>query len=245
MHLKTQRTSSLPRAVTFIRVPSVAPGRTAAYEKWYDTEHIPLRMSKPGFLGAQRYDMLVGHQRYFVVYELADARTVTGKEYLALRAWEREQPPDSFEAPGTSRPGFERGIYDQLAGPQWPAAELRAPFVHVAGYHPDGSRATRFQAWLCGQHLADLSSVVGVVGVRAFALTSSEMGSGTGMHTPYPRFLAAAYLESQAAIARRRFVAADAAARKQEGAPDAEPYVVVGRLVHSADGGDSDARERR
>jgi hypothetical protein len=226
----------MQRAVTFIRVPSWSAERTAAYEKWYDGVHIPFRMSKPGFLGAQRYDMVQGRQRYFVLYELADPSAVVSPEYLALRRWEGQQPADSFEAPATSRPGFERGIYDQLAGPRWPARELTAPVLHLDGFSPEPDANDRFRTWLLSSHSRALSAVRGVVAVRLFALTTSEMDTQTQLHTPHPRFLTACYLESPSVHDSSEFVATQVRARTTEAAPDREPYVVVGRLVHTAYG---------
>jgi hypothetical protein len=227
---------AMRRAVTFIRVPSQTEARTTAYEEWYDGVHIPFRMTKPGFLGAQRYEMLVGRQRYFVLYELSDPTAVISKEYLDLRAWEAAQPPDSFEAPGTGRPGFERGIYDQLGGTAWPAPELETPFLHIAGYHPAAPTRESFATWLRQHHVPLLGELAGVAAVRWFAITDVQMGEGTGMHTPYPQFFTACYLQSDAIIDRADFIAAQAASRKVEDAPAREPYVVVGKLVHTARG---------
>jgi hypothetical protein len=226
----------MPRAVTFIRVPAVAPGRTLAYEEWYDSVHIPFRMKKPGFLGAQRYESLLGRQRYFVLYELLNAAAVEGKEYLELRQWEASQPADSFEAPGTSRPGFERGIYDQVDGPAWPAAELRAPIVYVAGHHPPAGQEGAFSAWLGTGYTPVLKIIPGVSAIRRFALTSHVFGSGTGMHTPYPRFVTVLYLASSTVIEDPAFASIQAKAHDVENVPDREPYVMIGRLVHTAEG---------
>jgi hypothetical protein len=222
--------------VTFIRVPAVSPERTPAYEQWYDSVHIPYRMNKPGFLGAQRYETLLGRQRYFVLYELFNAAAAEGKEYLELRRWEASQPADSFEAPGTSRPGFERGIYDQLGGPEWPAAGLRAPIVYVAGHHTPAAGEGAFSTWLGSVYAPALEMISGVVAVRRFALTSHVFGPGTGMHTPYPRLITVSYLDSASVIGDPDFASLQVKARDVENASDREPYVMIGRLVHTAGG---------
>lgn len=227
----------MARAVTFIRVPGHAPERTAAYEEWYDTDHIPKRMLNPGFLGAQRYDMVVGRQRYFVLYELEDPSAVVSPEYLALREWESAQPPDSFEGPTTSRPGFERATYLQTAGPDWPDPALEAPVVHVAGYQPTDADAEAFESWLTQKHLPELAAVPGVRAVRQFTLAPPNPEvRWAGMRTVYPRVFTAAYLDSETPVGSDAFVAAQRAARAEEDAPDREPYWVVGRLAFSARG---------
>ncbi len=230
----------ISRAITFIRVPAHSAERTAAYEHWYDTVHIPFRMQMPGFLGAQRYETIVGRQRYFVVYELSNALAAESEEYLELRRWEASQPADSFEAPGTSRPGFERGIYDQVDGPEWPAAELRAPIVLVAGHHPPGGDEEAFADFLRSRYALALELIPGVCAVRRFTLTSHQLGPSAGMHTPYPRFVTVSYLDSEATIDDADFARIQLEARRFEKAADREPYVMVGGLVHTAQGAASE-----
>ena len=40
------------------------------FNAWYDTEHIPVRMAAPGFIGARRYRATESDD-YLVVYEMA------------------------------------------------------------------------------------------------------------------------------------------------------------------------------
>ncbi|RYE38714.1 MAG: hypothetical protein EOP24_46265 [Hyphomicrobiales bacterium] len=221
--------------MTFIRVPAVPDERTAAYEQWYDSTHIPLRMEKPGFLGAQRYETLIGRQRYFVVYELADVTAPEGEEYTKLRQWEASQPPDSFEAPALSRPGFERGIYEQVKGPSWPAPELNAPIVHVAGHHPHDSN-DEVATWLRDAYVNDLASVEGVRAVRHLVHTQHEYAPGTGMLTPYPRCITISYLDGPEILDSPAFQRVQDAAVARDDDPASTPYVIAGRLVLTATG---------
>jgi hypothetical protein len=221
-------------AVLFLRVPAVPPKVATAYEQWYDRVHIPYRMDKPHFLGAQRYDVLVGHQRYLVFYELSSPAALMSDEYLTLRRWEAAQPPDSFEAPGSSRPGFERGVYDQVAGPGWPAADLQAPIVHIAGCHPSDDQEDAFGAWMDSDHTQAVSRVPGVVAVRRFVLTRAQLGSNSGLRTDRPRFLTVSYLDSLSVADDPVFADDQARARAMAHALDEEPYVLLGRLVHTA-----------
>ena len=225
------------RAVTFIRVPAFSPERTAAYEEWYDGTHIPLRMGKPGFLGAQRYETVLGRQRYFVIYELAHPAATESEEYLELRKWEAAQPADSFEAPGTSRAGFERGIYDQLDGPSWPSPGLEAPILYVAGFQPSSDTEPELMRWLREEYAAAAHEVAGVSAVRQFAMTDHVFGAGaatTQMHTLYPRLFTAIYLNDASVVDRPEFVDLQRRSRVLENQPAREPYVMIGRLVHTA-----------
>ena len=40
----------------------------AEFNAWYNEEHVPERMSAPGFLNAARYEALRGGPRYLAVY---------------------------------------------------------------------------------------------------------------------------------------------------------------------------------
>ena len=231
--------SSPPRAITFVRVPPYGPDRTPAYEEWYDNVHIPNRMTKPGFLGGLRYDCILGRQRYLVMYELTSAASPEGAEYVALRRWESQQPPDSFEAPGLTRPGFERGVYDQVGGPEWPDPALLANIVHIAGFSPAPDARPAVSAWLHGVHAPLLATLPGVTAVRTFVMTGRTFGAGTGLISTYPQVMTMTYLDDAAALEEPSFVAAQSESRRIENTLAREPYLVVGRLAFSAMGVDA------
>ena len=221
-------------AVLFLRVPPAAPEETSAYEKWYDESHIQYRMDKPGFLGAERYDVLHGTHRYFVFYEMATVAAMTSSEYLALRQWEAEQPATSFEAVGRTRPGFERGVYEQMAGPAWAGAKTDAPFAYVAGHNPPPADEEAFGAWYDDVHIPAVKRIAGVVDVRRFVLTKEAMGAQSGRRTDRPRCVAVYYLASERVADDEAFQRAMQVAKAREGTMDDAPFVLVGRRVHAA-----------
>jgi hypothetical protein len=220
-------------AVLFVRVPAVSPEFEAAYEGWYDADHVAHRMDKPHFVGAHRYDVLVGPQRYFVFYELSNVAALTTPEYLALREWEAAQPAGTFEAPGSSRPGFERGVYEQVSGAEFPSPDLDAPVVHIAGYNPPAAEDAAFAAWLDGEYGSAVRRVPGVVGVRHFTLTNRQLGPQAGLRTEKPRRIVVHHLASQDVADHPHFQRQQQVARSREDADD-EPYLLVGRLASMA-----------
>ena len=56
----------------------------AEFNAWYNEEHVPERLSAPGFLDAARYEALRGGPRYLAVYELESADALQTDEYLRL-----------------------------------------------------------------------------------------------------------------------------------------------------------------
>ena len=53
----------------------------AEFNEWYNQEHLPERLSAPGFLDGARYEALKGGPRYLAVYELESAETLQSDEY--------------------------------------------------------------------------------------------------------------------------------------------------------------------
>ena len=54
----------------------------AEFNQWYNQEHLPERLSAPGFLDGARYEALKGGPRYLAVYELESADALKTDEYL-------------------------------------------------------------------------------------------------------------------------------------------------------------------
>ena len=48
----------------------------ADFNAWYNQEHLPERLSAPGFLDAARYEAVRGGPRYLAVYELMSVETL-------------------------------------------------------------------------------------------------------------------------------------------------------------------------
>ncbi len=86
-------------------------GYLARFRQWHNSEHMPERVSIPGFLAGQRY-LSHGTSNYFLMmYETQDPTVLGGPDYLArLNAptpWTRESLPH-FREPA-------RNIYRRLA----------------------------------------------------------------------------------------------------------------------------------
>jgi hypothetical protein len=61
----------------------IAEAAIAEHDDWHTHEHLPERLSIPGFLRGTRWVALRGGQpRYFVVYEVRDVEVLTSAPYL-------------------------------------------------------------------------------------------------------------------------------------------------------------------
>lgn len=59
-----------------------APGEEAAYEAWYQGEHLAERVGVPGFLRGRRYRAMGATPEYFTYYEVEEPAVLTSPAYL-------------------------------------------------------------------------------------------------------------------------------------------------------------------
>lgn len=106
---------------------SVDPAMRGDYEAWHGIEHVPERLTMPGFLAAKRYVRGRGAAaRYLTLYDLDTAEALETSEYLHLLANPTPETLKMRPAMGafsrcvyreTSRAG--RGFGRYLAGVTW------------------------------------------------------------------------------------------------------------------------------
>ena len=70
------------------------------FNAWYNQEHVPERLSAPGFLDAARYEALRGGPRYLAVYELETVDALQTDEYLNMSRnpteWTKRMSPNAI-----------------------------------------------------------------------------------------------------------------------------------------------------
>jgi hypothetical protein len=160
------------------------------FNAWYDTEHIPIRMKSPGFLGAQRYRD--GDTRnYLAVYELTSPEALSTPTYDRIK----KQPSDTTRRMLGAVSGFSRYLGRQLtsrcragmADGFTDAAVLFAVF-----FQAPTDRIADFDAWYEEDHLPILMEDERWLGVRRFDIFD-------GTPNPYNR-LALLYLSDRSAL---------------------------------------------
>lgn len=60
----------------------VVPDAIPEHDDWHTHEHLPERLSIPGFLRGSRWTAMRGAPRYLVLYEVAELATLTSAAYL-------------------------------------------------------------------------------------------------------------------------------------------------------------------
>ncbi|MBI4191055.1 MAG: hypothetical protein HY525_11020 [Betaproteobacteria bacterium] len=221
------------RAVLFVRVPAVPAEIDAEWNAWYDEIHIAYRMDKPHFLGARRYHALAGEPRCFVLYELACVDALTSPQYLEHRRWETAQPAGTFESIGPKLPGFERGVYEQTYGPQWPCKSFETSTIFLAGHDPLPADEDAFNTWYDTEHARAIERMPGVTALRRFKLTQTPLTARSGVRTARPEYLAAYYLTFEAVAEGETFrQEIETTWRKGQGGV-APRFAMLGRLIYS------------
>ena len=60
----------------------IDPEHEEDFNRWYEEEHVPERLSVPGFISGRRFRAVEGAPRYLALYELENADVVKSPEYL-------------------------------------------------------------------------------------------------------------------------------------------------------------------
>ena len=137
------------------------------FNAWYDTEHLPERLSIPGFESARRWidpAAAPGSGKYLATYELANLQVLNTPEYLAhvgdgFTPWSRRCLSRCLL--------FRRWACRQiLPGDAVPDPKAQALFL-ACGDVP-AEHDTEFNRWYDTEHIPLLKAVPGVLGARRF-----------------------------------------------------------------------------
>jgi hypothetical protein len=130
----------------------------AEHDDWHTHEHLPERLSIPGFLRGSRWVALDGHPRYLVIYEVEQLATLTSGAYL-----ERLNHPSPWTAKMMPHyRGMTRGFCSVTGsfGLGMGGACLLVRFKAAP------AQAASLREWLCAQALPGLPSRPGLGSVH-------------------------------------------------------------------------------
>jgi len=107
------------------------------FRQWHNSEHMPERVSIPGFLAGQRYLGHGSNNFFLMMYETREPAVLGGPDYLARlnapTAWTRESLPN-FREPARNiyKRLTERGASDLFAAPCMVSARFNAEALDAA-----------------------------------------------------------------------------------------------------------------
>ncbi len=139
----------------------VDPDDVPALDAWYPRQHLPERLSVPGFLRGRRYAAATARLPYFTLYETEDAAVLSSAPYL-----ERLNGPTDW----TRRvlPTFRvmvRNAYRRLGTGGDDHVERDLLTVQIK---PDSGRGPYVREWLEREASGALGALTGVAGATGY-----------------------------------------------------------------------------
>ena len=126
----------------------------AEHDDWHTHEHLPERLSIPGFLRGSRSIALRGEPRYLVLYEVAQLETLTSAAYLerlnSPSAWTSKMMPHYRS--------MSRGLCSVVASHGLGMGSL----TYVVRFKPDVQAAPSLRRWLLDEVLPAVPARRGV-----------------------------------------------------------------------------------
>jgi hypothetical protein len=137
--------------------------------RWFSDEHLPERLSCPGFLGARRFRAVAGEPKYLVTYDLESPAVLESPDYLRMAG-----SPTAWTSRIQSY-GFSRGrnVYRDIT----PASLKPKPggptgmglFIQMLDVDPEHEE--ELNEWSNTEHLPDRLSLPGFLRARRFVAT--------------------------------------------------------------------------
>ena len=148
------------------------PSGEEDFNGWYPRQHLPERLSVPGFLRGRRYAAIGSAPPYFTLYELADPGVLTSAPYL-----ERLNNPTDW----TRRvlPVIRRAVRNGTRRIASSAGDSVERHLLTARLVPAAGRGPAVRDWLAG---AAVTTLTALPGVTSCALLEQETG-GTSVMT--------------------------------------------------------------
>ena len=144
----------------------------AEHDRWHTHEHLPERLSIPGFHRGTRWIAVEGAPRYMVVYEVESLATLSSPDYLA-----RLNAP----SPWTQRmmPHY-RGMSRGLCAVAGSFGVGQGGYAALVRFSPDPAQAAVLQRWLLEEALPRIPETAGLGGAhllqaaQAAAMTNEQ-----------------------------------------------------------------------
>jgi hypothetical protein len=132
----------------------IVPDAISEHDDWHTHEHLPERLSIPGFLRGSRWVATRGQPRYLVLYEVADLATLTSAAYLERlnnpSAWTSKMMPHYR--------GMARGLCSVVASSGLGMGSL----AYLARFTLQAEAAESVPRWLLQEVLPNLPARRGI-----------------------------------------------------------------------------------
>jgi hypothetical protein len=138
----------------------VVPAAIAEHDDWHTHEHLPERLSIPGFIRGSRWVAMRGNPRYLVIYEVEALATLTSHAYLHRlnnpSPWTTKMMPHYR--------GMARG-FCRITGSF--GLGIGGSCVLVR-FKPEQGKQSLLRKWLCEDALPGLAAKPGIGSIHLF-----------------------------------------------------------------------------
>lgn len=158
-----------------------------AFNSWYDSVHIPVRMDVDGFICARRYVALDsdqrGQKRYLVIYELTSSDVLESPAYTAIK----NNPSDQTRWMLKSVSGFTRYSASLISDQAQLDTHQHSvtPYIYTVFFKVPVIRQSEFNDWYEQDHVPILLRNPHWIRCRRFAVDSGSPGSWTHIAVHY------------------------------------------------------------
>jgi hypothetical protein len=147
----------------------------AEFNQWYNQEHLPERLSAPGFMDGARYEALKGGPRYLAVYELESADALKTDEYL--RQSGNPTPWTQRMSPNVVGRNMVRNVYTQIYPGQSDSDILgrgMAPALQIGRMDVPGNIEAKYNEYYDTVRTPANLEVPGCIAVRRYNAVEGE-----------------------------------------------------------------------
>jgi hypothetical protein len=148
----------MPGKAALVMWWDITPEDTSEFEDWHSHEHMPERLSIPGFLRGRRWMTLADSPKYFIMYEVERFETLFSKPYL-----ERLNNPTTWSTK----------MFARFRNMTRSTCHVRGSFGSGMGHtlltlrlSPVPGQEDPLRAWLTQRILPGLAGQVGLVGAH-------------------------------------------------------------------------------
>lgn len=145
-------------------------GWESDFHRWYDTDHIPVRLALSGFEAATRYRAVEGEPKFLAVYELGDMGVLETPEYQAIKS----EPSDETKRMLSNVRGFTRYTCEQISDSGDPGRS--GEYLAVVAFAVPQEDLEQFDDWYETEHAAMLLKADDWLRVRRYSVRSGEGG---------------------------------------------------------------------
>jgi hypothetical protein len=146
---------------------SPPPGEEQAFDTWYQTEHIPLRMRVPGFHSALRARAVQGEPAHLVIYYFASRDVLKSEAYQEVK-----NHPSTLTAQMLATvTAFTRYTGDEIGDT---GAAPAGRYLYLVTFAVPAAHLSEFDAWYEQDHLPHLLRHPAWSRCRRYSIVESE-----------------------------------------------------------------------